>query len=195
MQKLPIIRGLRGRISNDDAYEKLFDEAYSKLKKNENYENKIPFVFLGIAYLEYCMNLAMIDFFNNEFPEEYSTNLAKYYLRTLRIKEKLKALPGILSNKKVEIDNQSVIYQNVLLLIDIRNTITHRADFYETIDALQSQDGSASATFVLGDDLYKISHTIIDNVFLGVKTYVNEVCKKYSMTKSIVDCSFIKKIH
>lgn len=192
-QQTPIITGIRLRVSHDDTYEKSFDTAYSTLKANENYENKIPFIFLGVAYLEYCLNLTIIDFFNNEFPEQYAEHFARYYLRSLPLKAKVDLLPSILSHNQFIADPQHDAVQAVSLLIGVRNKVTHHADFYETIDNVQNDNGAALFTVSTADDnLNKISHANIDRVYNAVKSYVNSVCKQYSTTKAITEGGIIK---
>jgi hypothetical protein len=194
MEQPPIITGIRLRVSHDDTYEKSFDTAYTALKANENYENKIPFVFLGIAYLEYCLNLTIIDFFNNEFTEQYSETFARYYLRSLPLKAKVDLLPSILSHNQFIADTQSDPVQPVSLLVGVRNKVTHHADFYQTIDNVQNVEGaSLFAVSTADENLNKISQANIDRVYNAVKTYVNEVCKKYSATETIVEGNIIKR--
>lgn len=192
-QQTPMITGLQLKVSHDDTYEKSFDTAYKTLKANENYENKIPFIFLGVAYLEYCLNLTIIDFFNNEFPEEYAEHFARYYLKSLPLKAKVDLMPSILSHNRFIADSQNDAVQAVSLLIGVRNKVTHKADFYETIENVQNENVVALFTVSTFDDnINKISKGNIDRVYNAVKAYINEVCKQFSTTRTIIEGSIIK---
>lgn len=191
----PKITGIHLRISHDDTYERAFDEAYKKLKANDIYENKIPFAFLGIAYLEYCLNLTLIDYFNNEFSKEYSEKYASYYLRGLPLKAKVELLPSILSQNHLVSDSQSEVIQAVSLFIGIRNKVTHHADFYQAVENSYDADGAALFTFSTADEnLNRLSGSNIDRVYKAIKDYVAGVHKQYAATKRVMENNFIKRV-
>lgn len=193
MDKQLLIGNIKLRVTHTDTYEKLLNSAYLKLKTDDNDENKVLFLFSSVAYLEYYLNLTIIEFCNNEFPDENARKFAEYYIK-LSISVKIELLPSILSKNKFVINYQNDVFQALRLLIKNRNNITHNKDFYETLNSeTNKEDVSFEVSTAKEHDM--ISSGSIDRVYNSTKSYVNEICKSYSEIKEITNSKIVVEIN
>ena len=90
----------------------------------------IPYVLTCAAYLESKLNDSLFEFSVRRFGEEVATALM-----SLSLQGKLNILVPVLTDGRYRINKQHFVYQRLITLVRVRNSITHAKAEIEEISA------------------------------------------------------------
>jgi hypothetical protein len=172
------ISAITFKVSHLDVYKNASYNAFQNVLADPSHENRLTFVIMLMAYWEASMNSWITDYVQHHEKGQFK-NLIIERLTWLKAEEKVTKLPGLLSEGKLKIDLNNPIAKSVVALINIRHSLSHYKESYQTVSAEQDVPG-ADPIFQVDTD-----HAHLDKMDgASAASYANDVLQYISLTYS-----------
>lgn len=156
--------------NSTESYYKKLRAAYIDIENNKSSEYLFfGFFTLCAATLEFSLNFLLTDHCIDRFGVDHYRAYAESYLR-IDVRNRLTMCPGICSDGKVVMNEESSAYKNLLEMISLRNKIIHGKEFLEAVEMPKFKEANASKEEINFSIPIKANH---------IDTLTKEMCLKF----------------